>query len=67
MFVSGVIVYCLCHQESRHREGGGCFRTYWYSDVPGARSTRDGDTGNENDSNFAGFSNLTDMPCSDLP
>ena len=24
-----------------------CFGTKWYDDVPGARSTRDGDTGNE--------------------
>ena len=36
-----------------------CFDTKWYSEVPGARSTRDGDTGNEDNSNFAGFLNLT--------
>ena len=35
--------------------------------MPGARSTRDGDTGNEDDSSFAGFLNLTNMPCSVLP
>ena len=29
--------------------------------------TRDGDTGNEDDSSFAGFLNLTNMPCSALP
>ena len=27
-----------------------CFGTKWYDDVPGARSTRDGDTGNEDNS-----------------
>ena len=35
-----------------------CFGTKWYSDVPGARSTRDGDTGNEDGSSFAGFFKL---------
>ena len=30
-----------------------CFGTKWYDDVPGARSTRDGDTGNEDNSSFA--------------
>ena len=30
-----------------------------YSEVPRARSTRDGDTGNEDDSSLAGFLNLT--------
>ena len=35
-----------------------CFGTKWYNDVPGARSTRDGDTGNEDDSSFAGFFKL---------
>ena len=30
-----------------------CFGTKWYDDVPGARSTRDGDTGNEYNSSFA--------------
>ena len=29
-----------------------------YSDVPGARSTRDGDTGNEDNSSFAQFFKL---------
>ena len=44
-----------------------CFNTKWYSDVLGAQSTWDGDTGTENDSSFAGFLNLTNMPCSVLP
>ena len=35
-----------------------CFGTKWYSDVPGARSTRDGDTDNEDDSSFARFFKL---------
>ena len=35
-----------------------CFGTKWYSDVPGARSTRDGDTSNEDDSSFAVFLKL---------
>ena len=30
-----------------------------HDDVPGARSTRDGDTGNEDNSSFARFLNLT--------
>ena len=38
-----------------------CFGTKWYNDV---RSARDGDTGNEDDSSFAGILNLTSMPCS---
>ena len=33
-----------------------CFGTKWYDDVPGARSTRDGDTGNEGNSSYAMFS-----------
>ena len=32
--------------------------TKWYDDVPGARSTRDGDTGNEDNSSFARFFKL---------
>ena len=32
--------------------------TGWYDDVPGARSTRDGDTGNEDNSSFARFFKL---------
>ena len=32
--------------------------TKWYGDVPGARSTRDGDTGNEDNSSFARFFKL---------
>ena len=36
----------------------GCFGTKWYDDVPGARSTRDGDTGNEDNSSFARFFKL---------
>ena len=35
-----------------------CFGTKWYGDVPGAWSTRDGDTGNENNSSFAWFFKL---------
>ena len=35
-----------------------CFGTKWYDDVPGARSTRDGDTGNEGHSRFARFFKL---------
>ena len=35
-----------------------CFGTKWYDDVPGARSTRDGDTGNEDNSSFARFLKL---------
>ena len=35
-----------------------CFGTKWYGDVPGARSTRDGDTGNEDNSSFARFFKL---------
>ena len=35
-----------------------CFGTKWYGDVPGARSTRDGDTGNEDNSSFAWFIEL---------
>ena len=30
----------------------------WYGDVPGALSTRDGDTGNEDNSSFARFFKL---------
>ena len=77
-FVSGVVVCCRCHWESRPQEGGGdcsglghvarrCFGTKWYDDVPEARSTRDGDTGNEDNSSFARFLNLTNMPSSVLP
>ena len=35
-----------------------CLCTKWYSDVLGARSTRDGDTGNEDNSSFARFFKL---------
>ena len=35
-----------------------CFGTKWYGDVPGARSTRDDDTGNEDNSKFARFFKL---------
>ena len=34
------------------------FGTKWYDDVPGARSTRDGDTGNEDNSSLARFFEL---------
>ena len=68
-FVSGVVVCCRCHWESRLKGGGEiaqawatwpgrCFGTKWYGDVPGARSTQDGDTGNEDDSSFARFFKL---------
>ena len=43
-----------------------CFGTKWYGEVPGARSTRDGDTGKKDDSSLAGFLNLTKMICSVL-
>ena len=78
-FVAGVVVCCRCHWASRPQyvrrwdcSGLGhvarrCFGTNWYGDVPGARSTRDGDTENEDNSNFARFLNLTNMPCSVLP
>ena len=57
------------HPAIPHQEGGGiaqawgrvarrCFGTKWYDDVPGARSTRDGDTGNEDNSSFARFFKL---------
>ena len=39
-----------------------CFGTKWYDEVPGARSTRDGDTGNEDNSSFARFFKL-DKKC----
>ena len=39
-----------------------CFGTKWYGQVPGARSTRDGDTGKYDYSSFAGFLKLTNMP-----
>ena len=35
-----------------------CFGTKWYGDLPGARSTRDGGTGNEDNSSFARFLKL---------
>ena len=35
-----------------------CFGTKWHGDVPGERSTRDGDTGNEDNSSFARFFKL---------
>ena len=35
-----------------------CFGTKWYDDVPGVRSTRDSDTGNEDNSSFARFFKL---------
>ena len=38
--------------------GPKVLRTKWYSDVLGARSTRDGDTGNEDNSSFARFFKL---------
>ena len=54
--------FSRCHWESRPQEGGGiaqrCFGTKWYSDVLGARSTRDSDTGNEDNSSFARFFKL---------
>ena len=54
-----------------------CFGTKWYGDVPGARSTRDGDTGNEDNSSCRGQQQRKTavllgfyamyMPCSVLP
>ena len=35
-----------------------CFGTKWYDEVPGARSTRDGDTGKLDDSSFSRFFKL---------
>ena len=35
-----------------------CFGTKWYDEVPGARSSRDGDTGNEDNSSFEHNSSL---------
>ena len=35
-----------------------CFGFKWYSDMSGARSIRDSDTGNEDDNSFAGLSNI---------
>ena len=46
LFVSGFVVCCRCHRESRPQEGCGiaqaighvarrCFGNKWYSDVPG--------------------------------
>ena len=46
---------CLGHVAQR------CFGTKWYNDVPGARSTRDGDTSNEDNSSFAQFFKLDAM------
>ena len=47
--------------------GRRCFGTKWYSDVPGARSTQDGDTDNEDDSSFAGIFKFDNFQCSVLP
>ena len=38
--------------------GRRCFGTKWYDDVPGARSIRDSDTGNEDNSSFVRFFKL---------
>ena len=38
--------------------GPKVLRHQWYDDVPGGRSTRDGDTGNEDNSSFARFFKL---------
>ena len=64
-----VVVCCRCHWESRSQEGGGIAQAWatWPegasapngSDVLRAWSTRDGDTGNEANSSYAGFLNLT--------
>ena len=35
-----------------------CFGNKWYGDVPGARSNRFGDTGNEDDKSLARFFKL---------
>ena len=68
-FVSGVVVCCRCHWESRPQEGGGIAQAWatWPEGASapngtvmcqGARSTRDGDTGNEDYSSFARFFEL---------
>ena len=65
---------CKCHWESRPQGGGGITQawTTWSEGasapngkvmcqgrgVPKARSARDGDTGNEDDSSFARFCKL---------
>ena len=38
-----------------------CFGTKWYGEVPWARSTRDGDTGNEDNISFARFFKLDNL------
>ena len=70
MFVSAVVVFCRCHWESRPQEGGGIAQAWvtWPKGasapngtmigMPGARSTRDGDTGNEDNRSFARFFKL---------
>ena len=65
--ISGVVVSFrllwvpLGEQASGRRwdcSGLGHVGTKWYSDEPGARSTRDGGTSNEDDSSFADFLKL---------
>ena len=63
-FVSGIVVYCRCHRESRPQEGDGIAQA-WATCPKGAsapKGTRDGDTGNKDDSSIACFLNLTIMP-----
>ena len=50
-------------ERKRDRSGLGhvtrmCFGTKWYDEVPGARSTRDGDSGNVDDRSFPRFLKL---------
>ena len=71
--LSSVSVQFVEHSSGKRWDGSDlghvapkCFGTKWYSDVPGARSTRDGDTGSEYDSSFAASSNLTNKLCVQL-
>ena len=74
-FVSGVVVCCRCHWESRPQEGGGIAQDCLGLRLPGprgakvprhqmvqwcagVRSTRDDDTGNEDNGSFARFLKL---------
>ena len=58
------------HASGKRWDGSGmghvarkCFGTIWYSDVPGAPGTRNGDTDTEDNSSFAAFLNLTNKLC----
>ena len=67
--VSGIVLCCRSHWESRPQEGGeivqawatspeGASATDWYNDVSGGWSNCDGDTGNEDKSSFDWFYKL---------